>query len=438
LNEAWPSARRAWGFIALLFLAGLFSVIDRAVLNVVVDPVRHDLAIGDEQIGLLQGLAFGLFYAFMGLPMGLLADRKSRRNLVAGGIALWSLATFASGLAQSFGQIFAARLLVGLGEAALSPAAISLIADLFPPERRGRPLSVFMLGQSLANGLAIALTGLILAHAASGAFAHLPLVGGLVPWRLAFVLFGSCGLLVAALMLLCREPQRRGSAETATALPGREELRFLIDHRGVLVPLYLGFAVCFAVVYGAAAWSPAMLTRQFGATPGFFASFLGPVSLGFAVLGPLLGGWLLDRSMKSGQPMARFKVLAMVPAFAIPAELAVLAGNLPLAALLVASAGTVFAVLGIVMLATLQAIVPPRMRGAAVSLTLVLNTVIGATLGPLAVATITERVLGDPAKVGSSIALFALPCLAIGMALYALARRNMARDPELSALLLNG
>lgn len=434
-EAAWPSPRRAWGFIALLFLAGLFSVIDRTVLNVVVDPVRHDLGIGDQQIGLLQGLAFGLFYAFMGLPMGLLADRKSRRNLVMGGIALWSLATIASGLAQTFGQIFTARLLVGLGEAALSPAAISLIADLFPPERRGRPLSVFMLGQSLANGLAIALTGLILAHAASGAFAGLPFVGALVPWRLAFVLFGSCGILVAALMLFCREPERRGSVDHVASIPGKDELTFLIAHRAVLVPLYLGFAVCFAVVYGAAAWAPAMLIRQFGATPAFFASFLGPVSLAFAALGPLLGGWLLDRSLRAGKPLARFTILALVPACAIPAELAVLAGHLPLAALLVASSGTAFAVLGIVMLATLQSIVPPRMRGAAVALTLVLNTVIGATLGPLAVASITERVFGDPAMVGWSIASFALPALGVGMALYAMARRNIRRDADLMNLL---
>lgn len=435
MTATWPGARRAWGFVALLFLAGLFSVIDRAVLNVVVDPVRHDLAIGDQQIGLLQGLAFGLFYAFMGLPMGLLADRKSRRNLVILGITLWSMATIASGLAQSFGQIFTARLLVGLGEAALSPAAISLIADLFPPERRGRPLSVFMLGQSLANGLAIAVTGLILSHAASGAFAGLPLVGGLVPWRLAFVLFGAGGLIVAALLLLCREPERQGSADLATSLPGRAELAFLIAHRGVLVPLYLGFAVCFAVVYGAAAWSPAMLTRQFAATPAFFAGVLGPVSLAFAASGPLIGGWLLDRTMRAGKPLARFTVLALVPFCAIPAQLAVMAGSLPMAAALVASAGAAFAVLGIVTLATLQAVVPPRMRGAAVALTLVLNTVIGATMGPLAVAAITERVMGDPAQVGWSIALFAVPCLVLGAGLYALARRNIARDRELVKLL---
>ena len=151
-NSVWPSPGRAWALIALLFCAGIVSVIDRAVLNIVVDPVRHDLAISDEQIGLLQGLAFGLFYAFMGIPMGLLADRVARTRLIAGGIALWSLATIASGLAQSFGALFAARLMVGLGEAALGPAAISLIADLFAPDRRGRPLSIYMMGQGLASG----------------------------------------------------------------------------------------------------------------------------------------------------------------------------------------------------------------------------------------------------------------------------------------------
>ncbi len=182
-TTVWPSPARAWWLITLLFLAGIVSIIDRSVLNIVVDPVRHDLGIGDEQIGLLQGLAFGLFYAFMGIPMGLLADRISRRNLIAGGIALWSCATMVSGLAQSFGQLFAARLLVGLGEAALAPAAISLIADLFAPEKRGRPLSVYMMGQGLANGIAITLTALILASAAGGALGALPALDGLAPWR---------------------------------------------------------------------------------------------------------------------------------------------------------------------------------------------------------------------------------------------------------------
>ena len=423
----WPRPAQAWWLIALLFLAGIVSIVDRSVLNIVVDPVRHDLGIGDEQISLLQGLAFGLFYAFMGIPMGLLADRISRRNLIAGGIALWSCATMASGLAQNFGQLFAARLLVGLGEAALAPAAISLIADLFVPERRGRPLSVYMMGQGLANGIAITLTALILASAAGGALAAFPLLDGLAPWRKTFVLFGASGLLVAALFLTAKEPARQGGDGHKAAVPGAAEWRFLIDNRAVLLPLYFGFALCFTVAYGAAAWSPAMLLRGFGASPAYLGKWLGPMAMGFSALGPLIGGFLLDRSMRSGDTMARFRLLAIAPAFAIPASLAVLAASLPMAALLVASANAVFSVTGITLFATLQSIVPPRMRGSAISLTLVLNTLIGATFGPLAIASLTTRLLGDPAKVGWSIALVAVPCLCAGMALFALARRNMLR-----------
>lgn len=426
-DAPWPAPTQAWGMVALLFLAGVFSVIDRAVLNIVVDPVRHDLGISDQQISLLQGLAFGLFYACMGLPMGLLADRVSRKRLVTAGIALWSVATIGSGLAQGFGALFTARLLVGLGEAALGPAAISLIADLFAPEKRGRPISIYMMGQGLANGIAISLTGLILTAAATGAFEGLPVLGGLAPWRVAFTVFGGSGLLIAALLLLMHEPPRRGAGTQARQTPGAAEAAFLWRNRAVLLPLYFGFALCFTVAYGAGAWTPTMLLRGYGATPAFLGAWLGPLSIVFSAIGPLVGGTLLDRSMRSGRTMARFAILAIAPVFAVPSMLAVTAGDVHIAAVLVASSNAVFSVIGTVMFATLQAVVPPRMRGSSIAMTLVLNTMIGATLGPLAVATVTERVLGDPAQVGWSIALVCLPCLIGGAALYALARRAMLR-----------
>lgn len=427
-SGAWPDRRQAWLFVGLLFLAGICSVIDRAALNFVVDPVRQDLGIGDEQIGLLQGLAFGLFYAFMGVPMGLAADRISRRNLVAGGIGLWSLATIASGLAQSFGALFAARLLVGLGEAALSPAAISLIADLFAPDRRGRPISLFMMGQGLAGGLAVSITGLILSAAAGGTFAHLPWIGALAPWRLAFIVFGASGLIITALiLLLAREPARLGVAARTQSRPGAAEAAYLWRNRAVLMPLYLGFALCFTAAYGAASWMPTMLLRGFHVTPAFLGAWLGPVSMLFSAVGPLLGGALLDRSMQAGKAKARFAILALAPLCAAPAMLAVAAPDAHVAVILVASANAVFAVIGTVMLASLQLLVPPQMRGSAIAMTLVMNTVLGATLGPLAVASVTERVMGDPALVGWSIAAVCLPCLGAAATLYALARRNIRR-----------
>lgn len=416
--------------VALLFLAGVFSVIDRGVLNIVVDPVRRDLGIDDQQIALLQGLAFGLFYAFMGMPMGLLADRISRKRLVAAGIGLWSAATIASGLAQSFGWLFAARLIVGLGEAALGPAAISLIADLFPPERRGRPISLYLMGQGLAAGLSITLTGLIIAHAATGGFADWPVLKALVPWRIAFVMFGAGGLGVAAMLaLFTQEPERRGAGipRAAKGVPGAPELAWLWRNRAVMLPLYFGFAVCFTAAYGAGAWTPTLLLRGYGVSPAFLGAWLGPAAMAFSATGPLIGGWLIDRSVRTGKEGARFVILTLVPLCAIPSALAVLAGDARLAALMIASANAVYACIGTVMLATLQTLVPANMRGSAVSLTLVMNTLLGATLGPLLVASLTERVFGNPALVGWSIMLVVIPCLILSGGLYALARRNLDR-----------
>ena len=421
-----PLAQKAWLTVGILFLAGILSVIDRSAINLLVDPLKADLGVTDEQIGLLQGLAFGLFYACMGIPMGMAADRFSRRNLIAFGITVWSLATIWSGLARSFGELFTARLLVGFGEAALSPAAISLIADLFRPERRGRPIAVFMTGQGLANGLAISVTGVILTAAATGAFTGLPVIGGLAAWRLAFLLFGSAGLVVSAtLLILTREPARLIVASGPRRAPGADEARYFWRNRAVLAPLYFGFAICFTVAYGASAWAPTMLMRAYGVNPAFLAAWLGPMAMAFSAIGPLIGGTLLDRSMRAGKPMARLSILMFGPLFAIPSVLAVMAGEKHLAALLVASSAAVFSVVGTVMLATLQSVVPPQMRGSAISLTLVLNTLLGAALGPLLVASLTQRVLGNDAQVGWAIVIVCLPCLLAASALYALARRRM-------------
>ncbi|ATW03379.1 MFS transporter [Sphingorhabdus sp. YGSMI21] len=429
-SVVWPRPASAWWMVSLLFLAGIFSVIDRAILNIVVDPVRLDLGISDVQIGLLQGLAFGVFYAFMGLPMGLLADRTSRKRLLVAGIAIWSIATIASGYATNFGELFAARLMVGLGEAALGPCAISLIADMFPPEKRGRPISIYMMGQGLANGIAISVTGLIIAVAVAGGFAAMPLIGDLAPWRTTFVICGAVGLLVALGLATTREPARQALTAVTpakAALPGVAEAQFFWRNRGVFLPLYFAFAIVFLVAYGAGSWAPAMLMRGFGASPAFLGAWLGPFSIGFAAIGPLLGGYLLDRSMKSGKVMTRFRILSLTPLLAVPSALAVMVDNVYVATLLVASSAAVFSVVGTVMFATLQAIVPPQMRGSSISLTLILNTLIGAACGPLLIATVTEHVLGDAAQVGWSIAIVAIPSLLIGSALYAIAWQGMIR-----------
>ena len=153
------SAVRAWTVVVLLLLAYAVSLIDRQVLSLLVQPIKASLDISDTQISLLHGLAFAIFYTMFGILIGRAVDKYNRRNIIVAGITLWCLATIACGLASSFAGLFIARMFVGVGEATLSPAAFSMIADYFPPERRARAMSVFSTGVFVGSGLALILGG---------------------------------------------------------------------------------------------------------------------------------------------------------------------------------------------------------------------------------------------------------------------------------------
>ncbi|MGH9361045.1 MAG: MFS transporter, partial [Thermoanaerobaculia bacterium] len=189
--------------LAVLFAINTLNFFDRQVLGVVAEPVRREWGLGDGAVGILV-TAFTLFYAAAGVPLGRLTDRFSRRGILAAGVFVWSLLTAASGLARSYWQLFAARLGMGAGEASCAPAATSLLGDLFPPERRGRALSVFMLGLPV---------GVALSFFAGGRIA------ALYGWRAAFLVAGLPGLLLALAALTLPEPAR-GAAEPSAPPPG--------------------------------------------------------------------------------------------------------------------------------------------------------------------------------------------------------------------------
>jgi MFS family permease len=357
------------------------------------------------------------------------ADRYSRRNLIIFGIVVWSLATFAAGLARNFGELFVARIIVGLGEAALAPAAVSLIADLFAADRRGRPMGIYMTGQAIANGVAIALTGMVIAAAAAHRFDGFGLPANLSPWRVTFMLCGASGLLLALMLLTCREPARaRRSAAPTLLAQGRETLQHLLRHRRFFLPLYLGFACCFTAAYGAASWTPPMLGRVFGLGPAQLAQILGSLTVVFAAAGPLLGSVIIDPLFKRYGDSGRLFLVAAVTMLAIPSGFAVLAADGRSAALLVASSSAVYPLVGLGVITALQSQWPAPMRGLGVALTGLLNTIIGAVCGPLFIALLTERVFKDPTKVGWSIALVVVPALLLAAGLFVLAARAVRQS----------
>ncbi len=423
------SRASAWWFVGVLCAAAILSIIDRTILSLVVDPVRADLGLTDVQISLLQGLAFGAFYATAGLALGVVVDRHSRRGLIIAGLTIWSLATVAAGFARNFEEFFITRMLVGFGEAALAPAAISLIADLFPAEQRGRPMGFYMAGQAIANGLAIFLTGKLLTAASDQRLAWLGLPESFAPWRSVFVVFGASGLVFVLLLLTCREPARTGPpAQSQLTAQVRDAFGVLRARWPLFVPLYLGFAVAFAAAYGAAAWTPSLLMRVYAVAPHQLAAMLGPWTMAFAAAGPLLGGWLVDRAVKRHGAHGTLRLLVGVPLLAIPAALAVFAPSALSATILIASSSAVFAVIGLCVLTTLQSQLPARMRGTGVAVTGLMNTLIGAVCGPFLVAVVTEHVYQDPMRVGHSIAIVIVPILVAATALFLLAAVGLKRS----------
>jgi MFS family permease len=195
--------------VVVLTAAYIVSFIDRQILALLVVPIQRDLGLSDTQMGLLLGPSFAVFFALFGIPIGRLADRGTRRNIVAVGIAAWCAMTALCGLARNCLQLLVARIGVGVGEATLGPCALSLISDYFPAERRARPLGFYAMGVSVGSALALLIGGKVVAWVFAAPSLLLPLLGELRAWQAVFLVVGAPGLLMSLLMLTVREPPRR-------------------------------------------------------------------------------------------------------------------------------------------------------------------------------------------------------------------------------------
>lgn len=391
---AWPHPRAAWGMVALLTLAYLFSYIDRTILGLLIQPIKADLGLSDEQIGWVLGPAFAIFYATIGLPLGWLVDRRSRTRLIAAGIALWSVATAASGLIRSFPQLFVTRMTVGVGEAVLSPAAFSIIGDSFPPERRARPVAVYSMAITLGSGLASLIGAAVLTWAKGSEGIAVPLLGTLSPWRLTFLAVGLPGLLVSLAFLFVREPRR-----IADAAPGGNGFGAAFGHiasRKSDYALIVGIVAAMVVVAYSQGFLPAAFERRWGWPPEVFARWNGISSL---VIGPavyLWAGSYSDRRARAGEPDAALRVMTWAIVVLVPSN--GLAMLLPgpwwaFAALCLGSAA--IGAISAVGVTALLAITPGAIRGQVVALYYMTISLAGLLLGPTTVGYLSTRVFGE-------------------------------------------
>ena len=414
-----------WLVVAILMVAYVFSFVDRQILNLLVGPIRRDLGISDTQMSLLMGFSFAIFYTILGIPLGRLADSRSRRGLIAAGVVVWSLMTALCGLARSYWQLFVFRIGVGVGEATLSPAAYSMIADYFPPERRATAISVYSMGIYLGSGIAFLLGGLVIQFAVAQGATTLPLIGDVRPWQLVFFVLGGSGLIFSFAFLLVREPPRQGVDASVSQVSFGAVVAHLWRNRRTVLCHNLGFAMIAFCSYGTAAWVPSFFIRTFNWKAGEVGIIYGLIVMVFGCLGILFGGWLTDRWLKQGKTDAALRVGICASVVAIVGGVYLLVGSGTLAAILMVP--SVFA-LGMpfgAAPAAIVAIVPNQMRGQTAAVYLFIVNLIGLGVGPTAVALVTDYVFANDLAlkwsmliVGTVANLAAIGLLAAGLKPY--------------------
>lgn len=382
---------RAWLAVLVLSVCYVFSLLDRLIVSLLVEPMKHSLALSDVQIGLLQGSAFAIFYATMGVPLGRLADRVNRRNLIAWAIAFWGLCTAASGLARGFMGLLAARVGVGAGEAALTPAAYSIIGDSFKGDRLGRAMGVYTVGGAIGSGIALLIGGAVYRRIEAMGPLLVPGIGALQPWQTTLVVVGLPGLLLAlAVRLLVHEPAR------STAIVDTKFTAVLATIRAqahLYVPAFAAYSAIAGLAYGFVSWAPAFLSRTFALGPAEVGAKFGPVMLLAGLLGPLVAGTAADRLHARHGVNAPFLMMKIFLVLLLVASLlAFRAGSIEAALLGCGAVGFLaMGLLGLPPLA-LQLITPSHMRGQVAGVNLMIGNLLGLGLGPVGVALVAQHV----------------------------------------------
>ena len=365
--------------LALLTITYFFSYMDRQILAILLEDIKADLLLTDTQLGLLSGFAFALFYATLGIPVAALADRMNRVNIISIALALWSAMTAACGLAQNFVQLLLARIGVGIGEAGSSPPSHSIIADMYPANKRALALSIYSLGVTL------------------GAAAGQMFGGNLTyffDWRVAFIAIGLPGVVLAVIVkLFATEPMRKaepGAVEAVETPSVGDGFRTILASRAA-VWLIAGVTLTSMIGYALTGWTPAYLIRSFDLNTLQIGNIVAPLLAIAGIASGLSSGWLANRLSDRFGLHAQPLMVAVLKSIALPfliwfylSDDAVWAVGAYFFALLFQSCylGPTFALI--------QTLAPLKMRAVWAAITLLIINLIGLGIGPTLVGVISD------------------------------------------------
>jgi len=403
--QPWPARSAGWYGLTVIILATALNFLDAQIFSMMALPIKADFHLSDEQLGFLLGPANIIFYVLVGIPLARLVDMYPRKYVLAGGITLIGGITALGGLAQNFVQLFLSRMLVGAGGSAHAPGSYSMLADYFPPARLPRAIGFLQLGFIGGNTLGIYLGGFLLTLVASWPLTHwmgLTIHG----WQWVLMMVGAPGFVIAGLLLLALEPQRRGVMTQAQTVPMKAVLGEIWTRRAVYLPLFIGLAFSATEFLGLGVWRPAFLARTYGWKPDRIGHWLSIVILVSYLLGAFVGTvfaeWLAKRRKDA-------HVLAASILFALAAPFEIIAPLMPsgeLALLFVAAGGVCALASAVPQNAAIQRITPNVMRGRVTAIYLFMFIFFGAFGGQL-IGSVTQRVFGNDQYLWKSIVLTA-------------------------------
>lgn len=414
-----------WYAVGCLIVFYAVSMLDRFILSAVAQPVSQSLGLSNTQMGLLLGAGFAVLYSVAGIPVAYLIDKGNRTRVIVAGVLLWSLMTAASAFTVDFTTLIICRAGVAIGEAVLTPAAMSLIGDMFSRRERALPTSFYMAtGNVMATG-AFLIGGAVYQYAGSQA-----LLPGMEPWRFTLLAVSLPGLVMMLIFALTvREPARvesttpeQAGASVAALLP------FLSGNKAMFIPFFIATGLISSLTLGVVSWAPTLLVRLHDLTAANASFVFGSVGLPASVCGTLALPWLANRLQKAGRPDGIILVLLLCAVIPVPALIAgLLAGSYWL---LVVGLGTCMMFLPSISVMTclgMQMISPSRLRARTVAVNLLVINLFGYTLGPFLSGFLADRVFSGPGAIAMALATMAAiigPCVVIG---FLLARTEFGR-----------
>ncbi|AJR25191.1 MFS transporter [Sphingobium sp. YBL2] len=422
-----PGLGSAWWMVAVLFGLYVLSWVDRLIVSMLVTPIKAHLLLSDVQISMITSTSFAIFYAIFGLPLGWASDRFSRRWIIFGGVVIWGVATTACGFAQSYEALLIGRIFVGIGEAALLPAAYSLIADAFPSHLLTRATSTFQTAGKVGSATAFALGGVAIAFATAHSGIHIPFHGPAQPWQLVMMMVGVPGILLALLLFTFPDPGRRRTPGTAANGEQKGLIKAFVTQNWKLLALMLvGTSALAMCGYSMTNWVPAYIERHFGWKPvqyGFALSLMNIVS----AVSLVVNGWIVDKLFARGMKDAHLRFYGWLILGFLPVIAYMFFATNPYVFLACYCVAQFITVPFMVYVSSVMGLIAPAtIRSRMLASFLFVFTILGQGAGPAIVAALTQYVFHDEGALGRSLAVVVTVSSILALISFRMALRYLA------------